>query len=183
MWSVVIDHGRDPKTGKRKRVWHSGFATLSDAVEARTRLLRERDTGSVIDPSRQTFAEYLRDEWLPSREPVTGRAGRGHRGKVGVQTWDSYRGDLERNVIPRLDGVPLQKLTLSDLNRLYDELEQSGGQTGAGLSPKTIANIHGVIHKALGDAVKLGKVGRNVADAVDKPRRRSPRMTSGHRNS
>jgi hypothetical protein len=47
-WSVVIDHGRDPKTGKRKQVWHSGFATLSDAVEARTRLLRERDTGSAI---------------------------------------------------------------------------------------------------------------------------------------
>jgi hypothetical protein len=77
---VVIDHGRDPKTGKRKQIWHSGFATLSDAVEARTRLLRERDTGSAIDPSRQTFAEYLRDEWLPSREPVTGRAGRGHGG-------------------------------------------------------------------------------------------------------
>jgi hypothetical protein len=76
-WSVVIDQGRDAKTGKRKRVWHSGFTTLSDAVEARTRLLRERDTGSAIDPSRQTFAEYLRDEWLPSREPVTRRAGRG----------------------------------------------------------------------------------------------------------
>ena len=174
-WSVVIDHGRDTKTGKRKRVWHSGFATLSDAVEARTRLLRERDTGSAaIDPSRQTFAEYLRDEWLPSHEPVTGRAGRGHRGKVGVQTWESYRGDLERNVNPRIGGIALQKLTPSDLNRLYDELEQSGGQAGAGLSPKTIANIHGVIHKALGDAVKLGKVGRNVADAVEKPSAAKP---------
>jgi hypothetical protein len=171
---VFIDHGRDPKMGKRKQVWHSGFATLSDAVEARTRLLRERDTGSAIDPSRQTLAKYLRDEWLPSREPVTGRTGRGHRGKVGVQTWDSYRGDLERNVIPRLGGVPLQKLTQSDLNRLYDELEQYGGQSGVGLSPKTIANIHGVIHKALGDAVKLGKVPRNVADAVEKPSAAKP---------
>jgi integrase len=135
-------------------------------VEGRTRLLRERDTGSAIDPSRQTFAEYVRDEWLPSREPVTGRAGRGHRGKVGVQTWDAYCGDLERNVIPRIGDIALQKLTPSDLNRLYDELEQSGGQTGTGLSPKTIANIHGVVHKARGDAVKLGKVSRNVADAV-----------------
>lgn len=42
------------------------------------------------------------------------------------------------------------------------------------MSPKTIANIHGVIHKALGDAVKLGKVPRNVADAVDKPSAAKP---------
>ena len=56
--------GRDPDTGKRKQVWHSGFATLAEATEARTRLLRERDTGAAIDPSRQTLAEYLRDEWL-----------------------------------------------------------------------------------------------------------------------
>jgi len=73
---VVIDHGRNPETGKRKRVWHSGFATLGDAVEARTPLLRERDTGAAIDPSRQTLTQFLRDEWLPSREPTTASAGR-----------------------------------------------------------------------------------------------------------
>ena len=173
-WSVVIDHGRDPATGKRKRVWHSGFATLSEAAEGRTRLLHQRDTGVAIDPSRQTFAEYVRNEWLPSRAPTTGRAGRGHRGKVGIHTWESYRGDLERHVIPRIGGISLQKLTPSDLNRLYDELEQRGGRAGAGLSPKTIANVHGVIHKALSDAVKLGKVARNVADAVEKPTAAAP---------
>lgn len=168
-WAVVIDHGRDPKTGRRKRVWHSGFATLSEAVEARTRLLRERDTGAAIDPSRQTLAEFVRDEWLPSRAPTTGTAGRGHRGKVNVQTWYSYRQDLECHVLPTLGAKPLQQLTPSDINRLYDELEQSGGRNGAGLSPKTVANVHGVLHKALADAVKLGKVPRNVSDAVEKP--------------
>jgi integrase len=173
-WSVVIDHGRDPATGKRKRVWHSGFTTLREAAEARTRLLRERDTGAAIDPSRQTLAEYLRDEWVPSRRPTTALTGRRHRGKVSIQTWDAYRGDLERHVIPRLGGVVLQKLTPSDLNRLYDDLERSGGRTGAGLSPKSIANIHGLLHKALGDAVKLGKVPRNVADAVEKPSAAKP---------
>ena len=75
------------------------------------------------------------------------------------------------------------------LNRLYDELETSGKRAGKcrtagitcrkhycgpdkheGLSPKTVANIHGVLHKALGDAVKWGKLARNVADAVESPR-------------
>ncbi|CAN5753691.1 hypothetical protein BH23ACT10_BH23ACT10_13510 [soil metagenome] len=64
-WSIVIDRGRNSKTGKRNQVWHSGFATLTEASEARTRLLRERDTGAAIDPSRQTFAEFIHDG--PSR--------------------------------------------------------------------------------------------------------------------
>jgi len=149
-WSVVIEHGRDPDTGKRKKVWHSGFATLSEAVEARTRLLRERDTGAAIAPSRQTFAEFVRDEWLPSRAPTTGRAGRGHRGKVGIQTWDSYRGDLERHVIPRIGGIALQRLAPSDLNRLCDELEQSGraaaGVPAVGARRPAVRDVAAVRH-------------------------------------
>ncbi len=37
------------------------------------------------------------------------------------------------------------------------------------MAPKTISNIHRLLHKALTDAVKRGKVGRNVADLVDAP--------------
>ncbi len=126
----ALDSGRQQAAGQRD------VTILRDTQRhvrrARTRLLRERDTGAAIDPSRQTVAEFIRDEWLPSRAPTTGRAGRGHRGKVGIQTWDSYRGDLERHVIPRIGGIALQKLTPSDLNRLYDEIEQSGGQRGVG---------------------------------------------------
>ena len=73
---MVIDHGRNPETGKRKRVWHSGFATLGDAVEARTRLYVSATPVAAIDPSRQTLTQFLRDEWLPSREPTTASAGR-----------------------------------------------------------------------------------------------------------
>jgi hypothetical protein len=93
-WSVVIDHGRDPKTGKRKRVWHAGFVTLSEAAEERIRLLRERDTGATTEPSRQTLAAFIRDEWLPSRAPTMGRPVAGivvrsafKRGTTVTRTW------------------------------------------------------------------------------------------------
>jgi integrase len=66
-------------------------------------------------------------------------------------------------------------LTPADLNRLSDELEESGGRNGRGLSGKTVANVHGVLHKALADAVKQGRVARNVADAVDPPKASKPR--------
>lgn len=55
------------------------------------------------------------------------------------------------------------------LNRFYDDLETSRGQHGQGLSAQSVANIHGLVRKALSDAVKRGLVARNVADADEKP--------------
>lgn len=37
----------------------------------------------------------------------SGRAGRGHRGKVGIQTWHAYGKDLECRVLPSLGKTPL----------------------------------------------------------------------------
>src|SRR5665811_1686885 len=70
-WSVVIDH-RDPATRARRKVWHSGYATMAEAAEARIRLLRERDTGRAVPASKLTVGQYLLDGWLPERMPAPG---------------------------------------------------------------------------------------------------------------
>lgn len=59
-WAVVIDH-RDPATGARRKVWHSGVATMGEAAEARIRLLRERDTGQSVAAPQLTVGQYLMD--------------------------------------------------------------------------------------------------------------------------
>ncbi len=69
-WSVVIDLGTDRATGKRQRRWHSGYRTKRDAERARVALLSAVDSGTYIDPSDVTLADYLRDDWLPSRRPT-----------------------------------------------------------------------------------------------------------------
>lgn len=43
-------------------------------------------------------------------------------------------------------------------------------QLKRGLSSKMVIEIHGLLHKALDDAVKWGLVGRNVCDLVERPR-------------
>jgi hypothetical protein len=146
-WSVVIDH-RDPATGARRKVWHSGLATMGEAAEARIRLLRERDTGSTVPASHMTLGQYLMDVWLPERKPAPGESARGHRGRLGVQSWQMYHEAMRRYVVPTLGGVRLQKLAARDLDQLYDALERTGGRKGTGLSSKTVANVHGVLHKA-----------------------------------
>jgi integrase len=60
------------------------------------------------------------------------------------------------------------------LNLLYAHLLENGRRRGGGgLSPKTVRNIHVMLHRALKDAVRWGYLPRNVADAVDPPVGRS----------
>ncbi len=169
-FSVVIDRGKDPVTGRRHRDWYSGFDNRKQAERARTKLLREFDTGSYVDPLKQTLGHYLREEWLPSRKPKSRRAARGHRGQVSLTTWTYLRDQLEAYVIPRIGHIAVQDLTAGALDSLYDELEERGRRDGSGLASGTVLNVHRTMHKALKDAVRRGKVAANVADAVDAPK-------------
>jgi len=45
----------------------------------------------------------------------------------------------------------------------YTELAASGGRRGQGLKPKTVKNVHALIHRALEDAVDQSLVTRNAA--------------------
>ena len=70
----------------------------------------------------------------------------------------------EGRIVPRLGHLRLQALTGGHLNALYRELEQ------AGLSVATDRHTHAVLHRALRDAVRWGKLVRNPAAAADPPR-------------
>lgn len=173
LWRIRYDLPPGPD-GRRRPTTRRGFARRKDAEKALTEILGSLERGTYVDPSKVTVRQYLEEEWLPSRKPTQERSGRGHRGKVGIGTWDSYVTYTRSYIVPRLGRIPLQKLSRADLNGLYDWLETEGGRSGKGLSPKTVANVHGIIHKALGDAVKWGKLQRNVADAVEPPKSPKP---------
>lgn len=172
-WAYTVDVGGS--NGKRVQRQRGGFASRKEADLALRALQASLDEGRYVEPSKTTLGAYLMDEWLPARKPKQIDAGRGHRGQLSLATWASYRSDLAAHVLPRIGGVPLQELTPRQLDRLYDELEERGGRDGGGLSAKTVANVHGVLHKALKDAVKQGRLVRNVADAVNAPRASRPR--------
>ncbi len=173
-WTVLIDRGKHPLTGKRQRDWYSGFPSREAAEKERTRLLRELDTNQYVDPSNQSLEHYLLEEWLRVRKPKQRSTGRGHRGQLSIQTWATYRLYIEVYIVPIIGALPLQKVTADALDALYDQLEESGGKEGKGLSAKTVVNVHGVLHKAFEDAVKRGKILTNPAQAVDAPRAQRP---------
>jgi integrase len=110
---------------------------------------------------------FLVDEWLPAVRPP----------RVRPSTWASYHMAVQRHIVPGLGGVPLQGLTPAHLAVFYRALLTGGRQDGrGGLAPKTVRNVHGVLHAALRDAARWGYVARNVADAADLPKGITPEM-------
>jgi integrase len=160
---VVIEGDPDPVTGKRSRKWHSGYDDEESAKKARRRLLVDRDEGAYVDPDRQTVTGYFA-EWLKAIRPT-----------VRDSTWHSYERNLRLHVSAYVGRVQLRRLDATGLNALYAHLLAEGhkghhGDQPAGLSPRTVRYIHTIIHRALKDAVRWGRLVRNVADAADPPR-------------
>jgi integrase len=146
----------DPETGtyaeRRRQQWHPGHASKRAADQELTRILGDLDKGTYTQPSDLTLGAFLVDRWLPamqgSAEPTT------------LEIWGHY---ARTCVKPRIGHIPVQQLTADDLRRFYAGLAATGGRAGQGLKPKTVKNVHGLIHRALEDAVEQGLVPRNVA--------------------
>jgi integrase len=119
-----------------------------------------------VEPSKRTLGSYLLEEWLPDNQPP----------RLRPSSYANYTNYTSTHVVPRLGDIELQRLTPSNLSSFYRALLTDARRDGQGLAPKTVRNIHAMLHRALKDAVRLGYLVRNVADAVTPPRGASPEM-------
>ena len=88
---------------------------------------------------------------------------------VKPRTLDSYRTTVETHLKPAFRAVKLDALATHEIQRFYNGLQKGQGPRQP-LSPKTIRNIHGVLHKALQQSVELGYLRTNPATACKLPR-------------
>ena len=117
--------------------------------EAATDLRR----GMLAVGSNTTLQEYL-ENWL---ENV-------HKPTIRLSTYLNYRKLLKNYLVPGLGKVKIHRLTPQQVQGFYSQ------KMSEGLAPKTVNNIHGVLHKSLDNAVKWNILPRNVCDAVTPPR-------------
>jgi integrase len=157
--SVMID-GKEHAVRRR-------FRTRAEAVTADAELTRRHRNGGIVHESTITLAEHLA-EWLESAK------------NLKPSTRDSYRNAITAYINPTLGTVQLRRLTTARLQAWIDGLERSGrvgggyggeSRRGQPLSPKTVANIHGILHKGLTRAVQLRRIEQNPADNLELPRR------------
>ena len=84
---------------------------------------------------------------------------------------------VKKYLIPSLGKIPLTKLRPEHIQRFYAEKLSSGRANGkGGLSARTVRYMHVTLHKALKNAVKMGMIFHNPADAVEVPKQKSREM-------
>lgn len=166
-WEGRYTIGIDPRTGKR----------ILKSVYAKTQAEVKRKLVAVITSAKQepvavvktkglTFGSWL-DTWLTTY-------------CIGIKpnTVEQYRYQIKHNIRPSLGKVYLVSLTAERIQKLYSALmlphmitlESGKRKKRPGLSPKSIKNVHGVIHEALDKAVQLHYLPANPADCCELPK-------------
>ena len=159
-YSIAISMGKDAATGKYKQQWVSVKGTKKDAEKRLSELRHQLDNGTFIAPGKTTLGEYL-EIWL--KEYVWPN--------LAPRTAEGYQYMVRSHLTPSLGQITLTQLKPEHLQRLYSEKLSTGRFDGkGGLSKRSVQYIHVTLHKALRNAVKLGIIGRNPADAVEPPR-------------
>ena len=159
-WTIVIDLGRDPATGKQKRITRSVKGNKEQAKQEAIRLAAEIQTGIYTEPTNITLGLYLRD-WLDTS-----------RSRLAAKTVEGYATCINKHIHPALGQIRLTDLQPMHLQTLYATLLE------AGLSKRSVELVHAVLRASLKDALRMQIVQRSVADAVKPPRPERSRMTA-----
>ena len=155
-WEARVTTGRDPGTGKQIQRSFTG-KTQKEVREKMQAATVEINQGTYTVPSKLTVGQWL-DIWQ-----------RDYLGSVKPKTVLNYSQNIKNHIRPAMGAIKLDTLDAPTIQKLYNSLSaEKDGKPG--LSPKTVKNIHGVLHKALQQAVKVGYLRFNPADACELPR-------------
>ena len=149
-WEARYTVGHNPGTGKQiqRSITGKTQKEVAQKLKAATAAI---DAGTYTAPSKMTVGEWL-DIWAKD-----------YLGGVKPFTVASYTGQIRNHIKPALGAVKLEALNTHTIQGFYNRLGQP--QKGKpGLSPKTVKNVHGVLHKALQQAVAVGYIRFNPSE-------------------
>lgn len=113
-WCAQITVGRNPDTGKPKRVTFYG-KTRQEVAEKLAKALNDVKQGTFVEPSRLTVGEWL-DIWLNDYKRLDLRP----------TTWESYEVMVRCHLKPAIGHLALKDLRPEHLQHLYNEKLKAG---------------------------------------------------------
>lgn len=137
--------------GKRRSFYADKQA---DVLKRMREAMKMQDDGVFFEPTRVTMAQWL-DTWLeeyvkPTNKPLS---------------YSTYKSRINKHIKSYLGKIKLTEINPTHIQSFYNHLHRNEG-----LAPKTIKNVHGILHKALQQALKLRYIGFNPCDACTLPR-------------
>ena len=150
-WEGRYTSGFDPKTGKQKQHSISG-KTQAEVAQKLREVTAEIGQGIFQEACKLTVGQWLtawEQDYLAGIKP---------------RTQEAYRSIIKNHLQPELGAARLDILNAHTIQHFYNGLRKNG------LSPKTIKNIHGVLHEALQQAVMIGYLRVNPSEPCALPR-------------
>ena len=158
-FEVRVTAGIDFETGKSKRISYY-TKTKSEAIKKLHEEEYRIHFQEHVDPTSTRLVDWLR-MWLDTYM----------KNSLKQSTYTSYKGYIEKHIATAFPYLKLKDLSSKLLQDFYNyKLTQEG------LSPKTIANLHRCLHKAMKQAVLEHYIDFNPCDAVNLPRNEKPQI-------
>ena len=151
-WEARVTTGRNPGTGRQIQRSFTG-KTQKEVREKMQAAAVELTQGTYTAPCKLTVGQWL-DIWQ-----------RDYLGSVKPKTVQNYAQTVRNHIKPAMGAIKLDELNAHTVQQFINGLTDPRG-----LAPKTVKCIHGVLHKALQQAVKVGYLRFNPADACELPR-------------
>ena len=147
-WEARYTVGYDPGTGRQVQRSITG-KTQKEVAQKLKAATAAIDAGTYQPTVKMTLSQWL-DIWEKD-----------YLGGVKPRTVDSYKSVIKNHLKPAMGAVRLDSLNAHTIQSFYNGLE---------LSPKSVKNVHGILHKALQQAVTNRYIPFNPADACVLPR-------------
>jgi len=148
--------GFEPGTGKQIQRSISG-KTQKEVAQKLKAALAALDSGTYIAPCKMTVGEWM-DIWSKQ-----------YLGGVKESTVAAYNATIRTHIKPGIGAIRLDALDTHLVQSFYNGLREPTKDRDA-VSPKTVKNVHGILHKALQQAVANGYIRFNPTNSCILPR-------------
>lgn len=156
-WQGRYTEGDDACTGKQIQRSITG-KTQKEVAQKLRQITAEIDAKTYVAPCKLSISEWM-SIW--AQDYLVG---------VKASTAYLYRRTIELYINPHLGHIRLDALNAHAVQHFYNELAKPSKPDAAPLSAKSIKNIHGVLHKALQQAVLLNYIRYNPTTACVLPK-------------
>lgn len=157
VWEVAVSFGKDPITGKYRRVTKTVHGTKRDAAKVRDQIRREQESGIKADGRKVTFSEFA-DEWTEARRT---------EGRASAKTINDDRVRL-RHLEKIIGNVPLAEIDARVAEAALAAVKKSG--LGAVSMHKLCQRFKSMMRKAQ----DYDLIMRNPCDRIKPPRLPEP---------
>ena len=117
-----------------------------------TEVMSTIDNGEYLEETEMSVAQWMQT-WT-----------RDFLGSVKIGTKEGYEAVVKNHIIPCLGNIRMKDLQLLTVQRFVIRLSEKG------MNPKTVKNVHGILHRGLQMAVRIGYLKKNPSDGIILPR-------------